>query len=136
MKNFLLKMIFLGGLALGLVMSLAPNRYHHFNMFLPAELRSWVNANDNAANLGAFFLLASVALRLPRLRVRDGSRLPAAVVRLIESRLGAVAALMLLVCAIEFAQIFIPGRAADIQDVATGWSGIFAAWLLAEIQRD
>ena len=42
-----------------------------------------------------------------------------------------ISLLLLLVCAIELVQMFIPGRVADLDDVCTGWSGIFAAWLLA-----
>ena len=133
MKTAFLKALFLGGLTAGLLMALLPNPHGDRHTLLPRSFRAWVHEHDDLENIAAFFLLTSVALRLPLTRGKSGTTLPVVVLKILDQPLARVAALMLLVCAIEFAQFFIPGRVADLQDICTGWSGIFAAWLLAEL---
>ncbi|MEO6787892.1 MAG: VanZ family protein, partial [Chthoniobacteraceae bacterium] len=83
-------------------------------------------------NIGAFLTLSIFGLCFQREPRRDAAntRRPA-LLRVLESRGIRVAGLMALVCAIEFVQLFIPGRVGELHDVCTGWSGIFAAWLIA-----
>ncbi|MFN9367527.1 MAG: hypothetical protein ACK6CT_01985, partial [Planctomycetia bacterium] len=51
------------------------------------------------------------------------------------ARRGArLAVLLALVCVIEIVQIWISGRTSSLEDVCTGWSGIFAAWLLSVLR--
>ena len=118
-------------LAGGLFLALAPNR-GNLNYILPDAVRKWINDDhDEEENLIAFFLLGSCALCSDR-RPKNG--LGAArgkVLRLPGTRAARMAFLMALVGAIELVQIFIPGRVADLNDVCTGWSGIFAGWLLS-----
>ena len=45
--------------------------------------------------------------------------------------LGAVVAGVLLTCAIEFAQLFIPGRVSDVQDIISNSTGALVGVLLA-----
>ena len=131
MKTALVKMTFIVCLAAGLMMALPANRHGALHMFLPESLRRWVNEHDDAANVMAFFILAAVALRLPCAQAKGGTTLPAVILQRLVHPLARVAALMLFVCAIEFTQSFIPGRVSELQDVCTGWSGIFAAWLIS-----
>jgi hypothetical protein len=131
MKAWLLKAIFIGCLAAGLVLALDPDTHGGRHHFVPVAFRAWVNEHDDLENMIAFFLLTAVALRLPRARGNRGTGLPAVALQILDRPLARVAALMLLVCAIELAQLVIPDRVADFQDVCTGWSGIFAAWMLS-----
>lgn len=127
MKTLILKALFAIGLAVGLAMAMLPNRYNNPHQFLPLDLRRWVHRHDDAANIAAFFLFASVGLRLPLSHAKAGMGSPS-------HRLGMVVALMTLVCVIEIVQIWIPGRASSLEDVCFGWSGILAAWLLAVLR--
>ena len=127
MKSLIWKAVFAIGLAVGLAMAMLPNRHNNPHQFLPLDLRRWVHTHDDAANIAAFFLFASVGLRLPLSHAKAGMGSPS-------HRLGMVVALMTLVCGIEWVQHLIPGRVADLKDVCTGWSGILAAWLLAVLR--
>ena len=131
--RILLKFVFAAGLAVGLVMALTPNLHNAPHGFLPEFLRRWVNQNDDAANVTAFFLIASVGLRLPSRGMHSGHPVRAKALTFLAHPIGRVVAFLVLVSAIELAQIFIPGRVSDLQDVCTGWSGIFAAWLFYEV---
>ena len=134
MKPSVPALIFSAGLAAGLWLALTPNVRGEMHFFLPMELRHWVHEHDDFANIAAFLCLAIFGLCFQRNPQRGGkSAARPAMFRLLEKRAVRVAGLMALVCAIEIVQIFIPGRVADLQDVCTGWSGIFAAWLLSVI---
>jgi hypothetical protein len=85
-----------------------------------------------AANILGFFTLSLFALCFQREPPRDAKDIRRlAPSRIFESRGMRVAGLMILASAMELVQIFIPGRVAELRDVCTGWSGIFAAWLIA-----
>ena len=115
-------------LACGLVLALRSNPRGEVHHILPVAVRDWMNdGHDEEANLVAFSILGIIALVPHRGRTAAGP----AVFRVLGRRAFLMAALMALVCAIELVQMFIPGRVADLDDVCTGWSGIFAAWLLA-----
>lgn len=117
--------IFIALLAGGLFLALAPNR-GNLNYFMPDAVRKWINdGHDEEENLIAFSVLGTFALCYRR-RLDSGVG-----TRLRDRRAVRMAALMAMVCMIEFVQMFIPGRVADLNDVCTGWSGIFAAWLLS-----
>ena len=131
MKTAFVKALFIGGLAAGLLMALVPNIHGDRHSFLPRSFRAWVHEHDDLENIAAFFLLTTVALRLPVTARKSGATFPGVMLQVRERPLARVAALMLLVCGIELAQWFIPGRVPELQDVCTGWSGIFAAWMLA-----
>jgi hypothetical protein len=133
-KPAFLKTLFVAGLATGLWMALVPNRHGALHNFLPETLRRWVSENDDPANIAGFFMLTLVGLRLPRARENGRGRVASMVFRMLGHPLAKVGVLMLLVCAIELSQRFIPGRVGELQDVCTGWSGIFAAWLLSVLR--
>ena len=120
MKASVVRGIFAAGVSMGLLMVLIPNSGENMHGYLPASLRSWVNWHDDLANCVAFFVVALFAFLLPARAPRDPKPVRLAV-------------LLASVCAIEFVQHFIPGRVADLQDVCTGSSGIFAAWLLCTV---
>ncbi len=124
----LLKVCFFGALAAGLFLALFPRYRCIFHDIWPKPVRTWLNESDDAVNVIAFFVLASIGLRMQRL-MAEGKRPRSRVTALMASPAAMVAGLMLLVCGIEFVQIFVPERVGDIQDVCTGWSGIFSAWL-------
>jgi len=123
---------FAASLVAGFALALIPNLHGDLYGFVPSGLRHWIYAHDDAANISAFLVLSIFALCFRRESRRDaadtGRIAPA---RIFERRGMRVAGLMALVGAIEFAQIFIPGRVAELHDVCTGWSGIFAGWLIA-----
>ncbi len=132
MKRRIPALIFAVGLVAGLALALVPNRRGDLYGFMPAGLRRWIYTHDDAANIIGFFMLSVFALcfqREPRRDAKEAGRLAPS--RIFEGRGMRVAGLMILACAMEFAQIFIPGRVAELHDVCTGWSGIFAAWLVA-----
>ena len=119
-------------LAGGLVLALRPNPRGEVNHILPVAVRNWINdGHDEAANLIAFSILGIFALCPKRKFRREDPAEKSSLIRLLNSRAARVVALMTLVCAIEFAQLFIPGRVSDLNDICTGWSGIFSAWLLS-----
>lgn len=118
-------------LAGGLFLALAPNR-GNLNYFMPDAVRKWVNDNhDEEENLIAFTVLGSCVLCFGRRAESRNAAAAPKVLRLLGSRAVRVAALMAMVVVIECVQMFIPGRVADLNDVCTGWSGIFAGWLLS-----
>ena len=118
-------------LAGGLFLALAPNR-GNLNHFMPDAVRKWVNDDhDEEENLIAFSVLGIFALCFGQRADRGTAAAGSPVLRLLKGRAVRMAALMAMVCMIEFVQMFIPGRVADLNDVCTGWSGIFAAWLLS-----
>lgn len=95
----------------------------------------WIAAHDNFDNIVAFAVLATAAFLLGR---HPGDRgnggIGAAFARRFASRTARLAGLLAMVCMFEILQIWIPGRTSALLDVCTGWSGIFAAWLLCELR--
>ncbi len=128
MRPSISELVCIALLACGLVLALRSNPRGEVHHILPVAVRNWMNdGHDEEANLIAFSILSTFALVPRRAVAGTGS----GVLRVLGSRAFRMAALMALVCTIELVQIFIPGRVADLDDVCTGWSGIFAAWLLA-----
>ena len=133
MKPVLLKRISIACILAVLGFALLPNQSGPRFAFMPVPFRIWVNANDDLENIVAFFVLALATLRLPGPRAKRVASMRSAIVRSLATPIARAGGLMLLVCAIEFTQWFIPGRVSDLQDVCTGWSGIFAAWLVSSL---
>ena len=113
-------------------LALMPNRGRERFRIVPLPLYRWLvgPAQDWFVNIIAFgFFAAVVFIMGGNSGARSGSLFTA-----IFARRGArLASLLALVCAIEIAQIWIPGRTSSLEDVCSGWSGIFAAWLLAAL---
>ncbi len=119
-----LTLIFVAALALALFFALRPAPHGERLRGLPEPVAKWLNQHDNLSNFAAFFILAGLAFRL---RSFSPSQKSAPWFQRHRRVLGFF---LLLVLAIEFAQHWIPGRQSDWHDVATGWSGILAAWIL------
>ena len=118
-------------LAGGLFLALAPNR-GNLNYFMPDAVRKWINNDhDEEENLIAFTVLSSCVLCLGRHSQSRRAASHPKPRRFLSGRSVCVSALMAMVVVIEFMQMFIPGRVADMNDICTGWSGIFAGWLLS-----
>ena len=111
-------------------LTLMPNNGHARFRIVPLPLYRWLAApeHDSFVNSVAFGFLASVVFLLGRNPDAHGGSLLSAI---FASRPARLAALLALVCAIEILQKWIPGRVSSMEDVCTGWSGIFAAWLLS-----
>jgi len=123
---------------LGLVawLALIPNNRGQFLGFLPEKLRRWICEHDDFNNITGFWVLGIVAFCLPSAdSANRGSGLIGLLCRVFAHRLARLAALMGLVCALEILQFVIPGRFSDLRDVCTGWSGLFAAWLVSEVRN-
>ena len=82
--------------------------------------------HDWLMNIIAFGFLALVVFRVEKNADSRRGRFAA----IWAHRRVRLAALLALVCLIETVQKWIPGRISSLDDVCTGWSGIFAAWLL------
>ena len=116
----------------GLVLAMQPNTRGEVNHLLPAAMVKWINDDhDEEENLLAFSILGIFALCFGRHSESGTAGAGSVAARWFRSRAARMAALMVLVCVIELVQNCIPGRVADMDDVCTGWSGIFAAWLLS-----
>ena len=111
-------------------LTLMPNTGHARFRIVPLPLYRWLAApeHDWLVNIVAFGFLAAVVFLAGRDPDAHGGSLLSAI---FAHRSARLAALLALVCAIELVQRWIPGRISALQDVCTGWSGIFAAWLLA-----
>ena len=111
-------------------LTLVPNNGRVRFRIVPLPLYRWLAApeHDWLVNIIAFgFLAAVVFLVGGNSGTRNGDLFPE-----IFGRRGVrLVVLLMLVCGIETAQIWIPGRTSSLEDVCTGWSGIFAAWLLS-----
>lgn len=77
---------------------------------LPAAWGDWLDAHDFLKNAVGFAVLTGAAhLAFPRTRARNA------------------AAVALLVAGIELAQLFLPQRCSDVNDVVAGWLGVAVA---------
>ena len=124
LKTKALALLFAAALALALFFALRPSAHGERLRGLPEPVGYWLNQHDDLSNFAAFFVLASLAFRL---RCSSPSQNPAPWFQRHRRVLGCF---LLLVLLIEFLQHWIPGRQSDWHDVATGWSGILAAWML------
>lgn len=125
-----MKALFFAALMAGLFVSFYPGSRSVLLWRLPRRLSSWVNDKDDIINIAAFFVLASIALRVKWRARGTAGTCGHGIAAFLAGRAGTLGALMLLVCGIELMQTFIPERVGELQDVCTAWSGIFSAWLL------
>lgn len=121
-----LRLLFGASMALVLVVALRPAAHGDRLRGLPKPVARFLNEHDDLSNFVAFFVLSGLGFQL-RGSVRPAEEPPAPWFRRHGVRLGLF---LLLVVAIECGQRWIPGRVSDWSDVATGWGGIFAAWVL------
>jgi glycosyltransferase involved in cell wall biosynthesis len=135
LRSLLLPMLFFSSLATILYFALIPNPHGDMFRILPAPLRRWCGMHDNLNNFTAFAVLGFLGFQLRRKPApnkggdKDGSLWAR---RFAEDRLR-LATLLGLVCALEMAQIWIPGRDSCLRDVLTGWAGVLTAWLFSAV---
>jgi len=125
-------MLLLVGAAIG-YLALMPNVRGNMLGFLPQKVRRWIVEHDDLNNVVAFAVLGSVAFRIGRKEAaRFAHGISGVLGRVFARRETRLAALMALVVVLELFQLVIPGRISGLRDVCTGWSGLFAAWLISE----
>ena len=114
-------------------LALMPNSGHTRFWIVPLPVYRWVAApeHDGIVNVFAFGFFAAVVFLVERNPDASGTSLLSAI---FATRLARLVGLLALVCAIELVQKWIPGRTSSLDDVCTGWSGIFAAWLLCVLR--
>jgi len=117
-----------------LYLALMPNNGHARFRIVPLPIYRWLEApwHDDFGNIVAFAVLSTAAFLLGRNSGgRENAGITGALVWWFASRNARLTGLLATVCIIEILQKWIPGRVSSLQDVCTGWSGIFAAWLLS-----
>ena len=113
-------------------LALMPSSGHARFWIVPLPIYRWLAApeHDGIVNVFAFGFFAAVVFLVEwNPDAPDTSLLSA----IFATRLARLVALLSIVCGIELVQKWIPGRTSSMEDVCTGWSGIFAAWLLSEL---
>ena len=137
MRSRIARAIFCTTFVAVLYLALMPNTGHARFKIVPEPLYRWLEApwHDDFGNIMAFAVLAAAAFLLGRKPIgRESTAIASAFTRWFAMRNARLVCLLGMVCSIEIVQIWIPGRTAALQDVCTGWSGIFAAWLFAELR--
>jgi hypothetical protein len=85
--------------------------------WMPATVGEWADQHGRLRNLPAYLLLTLPFLALFR------EWLP---------RLGAAVGVGIFGTVLELAEVFVPGRMVEWQDVTWSWAGVGAAWILGE----
>ncbi len=113
-------------------LALMPNYGQVRFRIVPLPLYRWLAApeHDWFVNIVAFGFFAAVVFLFGSDPERPTGNLLSAI---LAHRIARLVALLALVCAIEILQKWIPGRISSMEDVCTGWSGIFGAWLLCTL---
>ena len=127
-RRLLVLSLLVAVLAAVVYFGLVPNRRQEMFSILPLAIARQIGLHDDFNNFAAFAILGVLALRLGR-----GSADRRGATHWSMSRPWRVAILIGLVCAIEVAQIWIPGRYSSLRDVATGSSGVVTAWVLCAL---
>jgi hypothetical protein len=117
-----------------LYLALKPNYDGGGLPFVPRPIHRWISEHDDFDNIVVFAVFAFVTL-LARTHPSgaDNASVSGAFARLFASQGARLVGLLSMVCLFETLQKWIPGRVSSLRDVCTGWSGIFAAWLLTEL---
>ena len=115
---------FVGTLGGILWFTLKQNVRHDLFDVLPRPLRMWLGMHDNLGNFLVFFVLGLLTFRVSRNFAERRS---------VDS--WCLAALITMVCTIEWVQTAIPGRDGSVHDVLTGGGGIIVAWLFSRMVR-
>ena len=136
-------------LVLGAVtyLALVPHNGRELTRLLPPKVYRWFAEHDDFNNIAAFFVLGLCVFRI---RVEERAGGPGGMLaRIFRSSVTRLVALMALVCLFEFLQLGIQGRfsafgpasshyyygTTPFRDIHTGFSGVFAAWLLSTLRR-
>lgn len=136
LRRRIFRAIFFLTLCAVLYLALMPNAGHARFKIVPEPMYRWLEAtwHDDFGNIVAFGFLALVTFLIGQPDAgSENSGIVAAFHRWFADRNARLACLLAAVVTIEILQIWIPGRTSSLRDVCSGWSGIFAARLLAEI---
>ena len=133
-RQWIGKAFFLLTLSAVLYFALMPYHGHTKILIVPLPVFRWIAEHDDFDNIMAFAVLAMATFLLGRPPAARKGGIGAAFARRFASRMARLAGLLAMVCVFEILQIWIPGRNSALRDVCTGWSGIFAAWLLCELR--
>ena len=128
--------MFFATLATVVYLALAPNSGHARFRLVSLPLYRWIAApeHDDFVNIVAFGILALATFLVGRNPDDRGiAGVGNILTTLFASRVSRLVALLAFVCMLEFLQRWIPGRTCELQDVCTGGSGVFAAWLLCVV---
>lgn len=126
------KACFLPVFAAVLYLALMPNYGRSRFLIVPMPVYRWICEHDDFDNITAFAVLASFAFLVGKNpRAREYAATTGAFARIFASRSARLTGLLAMVCVLELLQKWIPGRVSSMRDVCTGWSGIFAAWLIS-----
>ena len=122
---------FVSALAAVLYFSLVPNVRGDLYRIFPWTAAFWFGMHDDLANLAAFAVLGAAGYWASRgLTGAIGGKRRGLAGAIRSHRALVLAGMLFLVCALEVAQIWIPGRYSSLWDVVVGWGGVLAAWLL------
>ena len=134
-RPWIARAFFLVTLCTVLYLALMPNYGQARFRLVSLPVYRWIADHDNLDNIVAFAVLAAATFLLGRPpAARENGGVSDAFARRFASRTARLAGLLAMVCVFEILQIWIPGRTSSLVDVCTGWSGIFAAWLLCELR--
>lgn len=127
----IVRLIFFLTLGLVLFLALIPNRGLWRFHFVPRQIQRWIMTHDDLNNILAFAVLGTAAFLVRKhRRDREAGGILGAVARTFASQWSRMAGLLVMVCGLEILQRWIPGRVSELEDVCTGFSGIFSAWLV------
>lgn len=117
-----------------LYFSLVPNVRGDLYRVFPWTAAFWFGMHDDLANLAAFAVFGAAGYWAGRwLRGAIGGKRQGLAGAIRSYRALVLAGMLLLVCALEVAQIWIPGRYSSLWDVVVGWSGVTGAWLVCAV---
>ena len=136
LRRRIFRTIFFLTLCAVLYLALMPNSGRARFKIVPEPMYRWLEAtwHDDFGNIVAFGFLAFVTFLIGKpAAASENAGIVAAFHRWFADRNVRLACLLAGVVTIEILQIWIPGRTSSLRDVCSGWSGIFAAWLLAEL---
>jgi len=108
------------GTAAALDLTLRSSGYMKPVSWIPRSVAYWADSHGQLRNLPAFFLFALPFLALARRK---------------RHRAFVTIALGVFATVLEFAQLFLPNRWVEWEDVVWSWVGVIAAWLVFESLR-